>query len=401
MASILSLSDRMTRPAPLAAAVLAVGPAIGVGIGRFAYSLLLPAMRDDLHWSYAQAGALNTWNAIGYVAASLIAARTIAQLGARRALIASALASVALIAATGATSDFATLNVIRFLLGVAGAFAFVGGGALVAALPVEASSGMGRHCGALLLGLFFAGPGFGVMLSGTAAPMVLAETGSWRLSWLALAVIAAMLYAAAHVIGVADPAVAGHGSRRQPAPILRLLPVLLANVLYGAGMLGFMTFMIAFVRDGGHGALVQALFWILAGGTGIAATWLWPGMIGRARGGWAMAALAMVLAAGAILPLVSTTLPVLFASAVVFGSGFFAVVTAIASYMRANVTPQALPAAFGAATAAAGIGQIIGPLLVGAVTDRFGGLASGLWLAVALLVLAAVAAALQRDLKPV
>ena len=36
-------------------------------MARFAYALLLPAMRDDLGWNYAQAGGLNTANALGYV----------------------------------------------------------------------------------------------------------------------------------------------------------------------------------------------------------------------------------------------------------------------------------------------------------------------------------------------
>ena len=35
---------------------LAMGPAVGLGLGRFAYALLLPAMRADLGWSYAMAG---------------------------------------------------------------------------------------------------------------------------------------------------------------------------------------------------------------------------------------------------------------------------------------------------------------------------------------------------------
>jgi hypothetical protein len=44
---------------------LAVGPLVAIGLARFAYALLLPAMRADLDWSYAQAGAMNTANAIG------------------------------------------------------------------------------------------------------------------------------------------------------------------------------------------------------------------------------------------------------------------------------------------------------------------------------------------------
>ncbi|MGH9054723.1 MAG: YbfB/YjiJ family MFS transporter [Acidimicrobiales bacterium] len=53
------------------AAGLALGPAVALGLARFAYALLLPAMRTDLHWSYTQAGALNTANALGYFAGAI------------------------------------------------------------------------------------------------------------------------------------------------------------------------------------------------------------------------------------------------------------------------------------------------------------------------------------------
>ena len=58
-----------------------MGPAIGLGLGRFAYALLLPAMRLDLGWSYAQAGAINTANAFGYLIGALAAAPLAARLG--------------------------------------------------------------------------------------------------------------------------------------------------------------------------------------------------------------------------------------------------------------------------------------------------------------------------------
>lgn len=54
---------------PLVAALgLMFGPAVSLGLGRFAYALVLPPMRSALHWSYATAGAMNTANALGYLA---------------------------------------------------------------------------------------------------------------------------------------------------------------------------------------------------------------------------------------------------------------------------------------------------------------------------------------------
>ena len=53
------------------ALALSLGAAVSLGITRFAYALLLPAMRADLGWSYTLAGAMNTANALGYLLGAL------------------------------------------------------------------------------------------------------------------------------------------------------------------------------------------------------------------------------------------------------------------------------------------------------------------------------------------
>ena len=60
---------------------LSLAPTVGLGIGRFAYALVLPDMRDTLAWSYSAAGFMNTINAAGYLAGALIAAKLIKRFG--------------------------------------------------------------------------------------------------------------------------------------------------------------------------------------------------------------------------------------------------------------------------------------------------------------------------------
>src|ERR1700728_3171217 len=61
--------------------ILSLTPTVGLGIGRFAYSLVLPDMRDALGWSYSAAGFMNTINAAGYLAGALVASRFVKQFG--------------------------------------------------------------------------------------------------------------------------------------------------------------------------------------------------------------------------------------------------------------------------------------------------------------------------------
>src|SRR5215469_14249290 len=59
------------KQALLLALALSLGSAIALGLARFSYALLLPPMRLDLAWSFAQAGAMNTANAFGYLLGAL------------------------------------------------------------------------------------------------------------------------------------------------------------------------------------------------------------------------------------------------------------------------------------------------------------------------------------------
>ena len=51
---------------------LSLGPAVSNSFARFAYALLLPAMRAELDLNYSQAGWLNTANALGYLAGAAV-----------------------------------------------------------------------------------------------------------------------------------------------------------------------------------------------------------------------------------------------------------------------------------------------------------------------------------------
>src|SRR5215813_4379544 len=110
--------------------LLAIAPAIGIGICRFAYALVLPDMRDSLGWSYSLAGFMNTINAAGYLAGALGANAMIRRFGMFSIIRISAACCVLSLAISALTSDVVVFSMVRLLSGVAAAFAFVAGGAL-------------------------------------------------------------------------------------------------------------------------------------------------------------------------------------------------------------------------------------------------------------------------------
>src|ERR1700745_2245732 len=110
--------------------ILSLAPTIGLGIGRFAYALVLPDMRDTLRWSYSAAGFMNTINAGGYLAGALVASRIIKQFGLAASLRWSTVACVIALALSAVSGNFILLSFARLLIGFAAAVVFVGGGAL-------------------------------------------------------------------------------------------------------------------------------------------------------------------------------------------------------------------------------------------------------------------------------
>jgi predicted MFS family arabinose efflux permease len=97
---------------------LSMGPALAIGLARFAHALLLPSMRADLGWSFADSGSMNTANSAEYIIGALVAAHIGRCVGDK------AVFPIGLLGA-GLTANFTSLLLLRARLGLAGAVAFV------------------------------------------------------------------------------------------------------------------------------------------------------------------------------------------------------------------------------------------------------------------------------------
>ena len=160
-----------------------------------------------------------------------------------------------------------------------------------------------------------------------------------------------------------------------------------------------MTFMIAYVRDGGGGAAAQSTFWSLIGISAFFTPWVWRRVLALDRGGLATTIILGVNAIGAAMPIFGHSAWLLALSALVFGVAFFAVVGSTTAFVRFNYAAQAWPVAIAALTISFGIGQTLGPMVVGAITDALGSLSYALNVSAAMLALGAVLAAFQKKLE--
>ena len=386
--------DRPSPPAHPARLILILSltPTVGLGIGRFAYSLVLPDMRDALGWSYSAAGFMNTVNAAGYLVGALMASRLIRRYGLSAAVRWGTLACLVSLALCALSGNFLVLSFARLLAGLGAAAGFVAGGTLATKIaqsrPARAN---------FLLSLFYAGPGLGILASGLIAPFVLNAfgPGSWWIVWwamtaLAVAMTVPLLLTPIDVDdGIADTAPANFAVR----PVLIYLA---GYFLFGSGYIAYMTFMIAYVRDAGGGAVAQSAFWCLLGMSALVTPWVWRRVLAWNSGGLSTTIILGVNALGAALPLFGHSPLMLTISALVFGVSFFAIVGSTTAFVRFNSPPEAWPKGIAAMTIAFGIGQTLGPTVVGAITDAFGSLSYALNASALLLAIGAIASAFQR-----
>jgi Uncharacterised MFS-type transporter YbfB len=236
-------------------------------------------------------------------------------------------------------------------------------------------------------------------VSGSVVPIALGHHGAahWRLGWLLLGIAS---FAAVAVAALAARGVPGHGT--QPAATVsyadlrRLGPTFFAYALFGAGYVSYMTFVIALLHLSQLAGWVPIAFWLVLGVSSAAAIGPWGRYLATARGGRGSAAVSGVVLVGTLPILIHTGPVTALLSALIFGSSFMAGPTAVTAICRHVLHPPVWTAGIAAMTTAFAVGQAIGPVASGLLSDSSSGLKAGLWLSPGLLA-AAIAVALLQE----
>jgi MFS family permease len=377
----------------LVALMLSFGPTVSNSFARFAYALVLPSMRSDLALDWSQAGGLNTANGIGYLLGAVLARAVVGRTGNRSLFVVGMVVTALALLATGLTRDLTLLSAARLVSGLGGAMTFVCGGALSG----NVFPGQPKRA-TLTIAIYFAGGGIGLILCGVAIPLLLESRGdtAWPLAWQAmgwasLAMTVASLWAASRID---EPGAAPGGASWR---LRAFLPQFLSYVCFGLGYIGYMTFVIAWMRENGSSAGLLVAVWTVLGAATLAAPALWAGPCERWAGGRPLAAVMAVLATGAMLPMVSVAPAAMLASAALFGVAMFSAPSAVSSLIQHLLPKPAWGSAMATFTIAFAASQIVGPVATGWVADRFGSLRPGLTASAAVLALGALLALMQRD----
>jgi len=168
--------------------------------------------------------------------------------------------------------------------------------------------------------------------------------------------------------------------------------------LFGAGYIGYMTFVIALLREQGAKPGDITAFYALLGVACVASSRLWAGLLDRFRGGGPQALLNALLGVATMMPVLSPAWPVAMASGLLFGAVFLSVVASTTALVRHNLPAAQWATGISAFTIAFAAGQIVGPTVTGWISDGEGGLARGLVASAITLWAGALLASRQRAL---
>ncbi|MCA2225269.1 YbfB/YjiJ family MFS transporter [Nonomuraea sp. NEAU-L178] len=374
----------------------------GVGIGRFAYTAILPLMHAQAGLSPQLGAQLATANYIGYLLGAVAPIIVPAMGASRLTLRLSLVVLIVTLALMPITHVGVLWWLLRLVAGIASSLIFV----VAVNAMLTGLRGHAHH----LTGWAFGGIGAGIALSGVVV-LILRTAGTWQQAWWTTAVLTAVFTALAwrlhtgpassdaapassHPALASSDAAAPVPSRRGAAVGLRWFGALLVSyTLEGTGYIIAGTFLVAAIDQTAPG-WVGSSAWILVGLAALPSSALWA-WLSRTWSRPTLLLVALVVqAVGIALPVLAGGVAAALVSAVLFGATFLGIASltlAIGAHLR-------IPRAVAILATGYSVGQILGPLVVTPLLRQ--GYHQALLVGAALVALAAVAAGPLRHRFP-
>jgi predicted MFS family arabinose efflux permease len=360
---------------------------IAMGVGRFAYTPILPLMQLDAHFSQSMAGLLASFNYLGYLLGALAAGFLSWKRGRAFHLKMYLIINIATTLLMGLVSDYALWSILRLVSGLSSGIVFV----LSSSIVLEV---LEKHQRRSWSGLFYGGVGLGICLCGVVVPIFERALG-WEWTWIGLGLLSAAIGTIPFVWIKEDVAVTQTVAKEHAnepvnerewlrTPLFKRL--LLSYGCEGIGYIITGTFLVAMVRDIPRLEEYANLSWTFVGLAAVPSCILWAvaaKKYGHVRALYGAFAVQIV---GVILPALTHSAIGVLLGALLFGGTFMGIVTLTVSYGK-MLSPRNSRKAIGYLTASFGVGQIVGPIVAGNLTAHTGSYNEALIFASAVLLL--------------
>ena len=366
----------------------------GLGFGRFALGMLLPAMGKSLALTYSQMGLISTANFIGYLLAVLVCSYISSRIGSRLLIfLALLLVAVSMLLVSRANS-FISVAFFYTLTGMGSGASNVPMMALVASW--FSTGQRGKAAGFIVIG-----SGFAILLSGKLIPFInqLTAADGWRINWLVLGIIVLIISIVCLLVIRDTPAELGllpfsgkiktkQGDRHYfdngitavtKKDIYHLGAI---YFLFGYTYVIYATFIVtALVQERGFSETVAGNFWSWVGFLSLFSGPVF-GTLSDRLGRKAGLIMVFVIQMFAYL-LVALSLPgiFLYLSIGCYGIVAWSIPSIMAALVGDYVGPQKTARVFGFITFIFALGQIAGPAVAGFMAETYGTFSSSFLMA--------------------
>jgi len=301
---------------------------IGMGLGRFSYTPLIPALIEGGALSATEAGYISAFNLFGYLVGALAASRIRSLWREIRTLQVCMFISLVCLVASIADFGFLWLVFWRFLVG-----------ATIAVMMIGSLTIVTRHAPPNRLGsatgICFTGVGVGILLSGTLIPVLLGY--GLATAWSGLAVIGAVGVAIGMwgLGGAPDDTPSAQPQARLNAPVrMSITPAVLCLIcgqtMFSLGLVPHTIYWVDYlVRGLGHEIGFGGLHWVLFGLGAVSGTYLWGRLADRMGFRAGLVLVFSALAIGIALPVIQPAHWALVFSSLIVGAqpGFSAIIS--------------------------------------------------------------------------
>jgi MFS family permease len=339
--------------------------AVAMGIGRFAFTPMLPLMVRDGAISLDAGAPLAASNYLGYLVGALVAGRM--RLSPPSLIVSSLVGTAAVTAATGAVDGLAAWLLLRFAAGVLSAWTLVATSTWVLQ---ELAKARRTH----LAGLAYSGVGLGIAITGVFCVVAARPGVTAHDLWVDLGGLAAVLLAGPVLWLGWRPGEAARAAASPPiaAPLCpsekasRSLGIVICYGLFGFGYILPATFLPALAREVVDDPAMFGLAWPIFGIAAAISTVVVAAFFHRVNRLRVWACGHLLMGVGVALPSIWLSLETIVISAVLVG-GTFMVNTMLGLQEARARSPDNPTAMLGLMTAAFAIGQLAGPLASGAL----------------------------------
>lgn len=338
---------------------------VAMGIGRFAFTPILPLMQRDLGLSHSVAGGLASLNYVGYLAGAIVCAFWPRVLRNTAVNLGALIICIATTTLMGLTHSPFWWGSLRLLAGGSSAILFV-------LIAIEVSESLAYHRHSHWGSALYGGIGMGIALSG-AAVYILDHIGGWSGAWLGMGALSGLLaLIGITVAGKRHVAIHVPNAMEKPAGRLtglsRLAP---AYFMEGVGYIVSATFLVTMIAHTPGLSGFAHWSWIAVGLAAAPSTILWQQIAIRIGVRYALASAYLLQAFGILLSIGAGSIFRAGLAAIIFGGTFLGIVALVmAEGVRRSGTEGRRAAAI--LTACFGAGQVIGPPVAGILADQHG-----------------------------